>query len=170
MPIGEVDQSRLKEAVKLLAGLPPLPKPIIPKETQTCACGKQVEIEKLASLNTGVFVTLGDVCKGCKEAEEMDRKNARIVCVKCKRVLMHIPPVVDKTGFRFEANKTYHLNGCPQCEPTLDAESRQAHTIIEKAMWNRMHGIARKEKEPDKINQLEKEDAGTRDNQKSDEG
>lgn len=141
----EVDQEWLKGAARLLASLPPLPKPVEKPLPQTCVCKKQVTIDKLSSLNTGVFITAGDVCKGCKEGEEYDRKHARIVCVKCKRVLMHIPPVTDKTGFRFEANKSYHLNGCPQCEP-LEAGKKQRHTIIEKAMWNRVHGIERKEK------------------------
>lgn len=130
----------LKEAARILASLPPKERKIItPPKLQTCCCGKDVDLSKLDTLNTGVFLTHSDVCKGCKEGKRFDETHARLVCVKCKKVLMHIPPGVDKSGFRFEANKSYHLEGCPQC----DESGRKNFTIIEKAMWNRAHGIAR---------------------------
>lgn len=144
MPEGDSDMSWLRDAAKLLASLPPAPAPVTPPETQTCVCKKQVTIDKLAALNTGVFTTLSDVCKGCKEGEDYDKKHARLVCVKCKRVLMHIPPTTDKTGFKFEANKTYHVNGCGQCA-AIDLEEghteKRAFMVIEKTVWNRKHGI-----------------------------
>ncbi len=137
----KMDPDFFREASRLLASLPPLEeKKIIIPQVQTCCCGKEVDLTKLDALNTGVFVTLSDVCKGCKEGKRFDQTHARLVCVKCKKVLMHIPPGVDKTGFSFEANKSYHLEGCPQCNA---ASKRQNFTIIEKALWNRTHGIAR---------------------------
>lgn len=144
MAKGTTDQGWLRDAAKLLASLPPAPQPVTPPETQTCVCGKQVTIDKLAALNTGVFITSSDVCKGCKDGEEYDKKHARLVCVKCKRVLMHIPPAVDKTGFRFEANKTYHVNGCGQCIAMKLEEGsvkEKEFMVIEKTVWNRKHGI-----------------------------
>lgn len=134
------NQDFLKEAARILASLPPVkPKVITKPKLQTCCCGKEVSIDKLEPVNTGVFITHNDVCKGCKEGKRLDQTHARLVCAKCKKVLMHIPPGTDKSGFSFEANKSYHLESCPQC----DTSGKQNFTIIEKAMWNRTHGIAR---------------------------
>lgn len=138
----DVDPEFLRDAARILSQMPPAKKLVLPPETQTCVCGKQVSLTKLSSLNTGVFLTLNDVCKGCKEGARFDQTHARLVCARCKRVIMRIPPSTDKTGFKFEANKSYHVDGCPQC----DLLSKKANfTIIEKAMWNRMHQIPRTE-------------------------
>lgn len=140
MPLGEIDDDFLRGAAKILSQLPPPEPKVVKPETQTCVCGRHVTYDKLKPVNTGVFHTWNDVCKGCKVGEEYDRTHARLVCARCKRVIMHLPPSVDKTGFRFEANKSYHVESCPQCDATL---KKQSFTIIEKAMWNRTHGIAR---------------------------
>lgn len=131
----------LKEATKLFAKLPPPKnKPLeIPKKQQ-CVCGKMVDYSVLEQLNTGVFVTLSDVCKGCKEGHDVDKRSARFVCAKCKRVLMRVRPGTDKTGFRLEAGKTYHLAKCPGCASALD-KTDKGFPLIEKVVWNRSHNI-----------------------------
>lgn len=106
----------------------------------TCQCGKTKKLEDLEDLNTGVFICKNDICKGCKEGKEIDKKLARVVCAKCKRVTIRIKPAEDKTGFRFIAGKTYHQNGCAFCDKT---SGEHRYTIIEKAMWNRTHGVKR---------------------------
>lgn len=129
-----------KEALKILQKLPPPKlKPIEENLDQTCVCGKQIHIMNLESLNTGVFVTANDVCKNCKEGHQVDQKFARIVCAKCKKVFCRIRPGTDKTGFTFVAGRSYHVQDCPQCRMHSDKKSFK---IIEKALWDRTHGIS----------------------------
>lgn len=132
----------LKEAAKILSKLPP-PKnqPLELPRKQQCLCGKEVDITVLEQLNTGVFITCNNVCKGCKEGHDADKRFARFVCAKCKRVLMRARPGTDKTGFRLEAGKTYHLAKCPGCTPLLE-KTDKGFPLIEKVVWNRSHGVS----------------------------
>lgn len=131
----------LKEATKLFAKLPPSKdKPIQKPTKQQCLCGKQVDITVLEQLNTGVFITCNDVCKGCKEGHEADKRFARFVCAKCRRVLMRVRPGTDKTGFKLEAGKSYHLAKCPACAGLQD-KTDKGFPLIEKVVWNRSHNI-----------------------------
>lgn len=102
--------------------------------TVKCVCGKMIpDITGLDSLNTGVILAVSDVCKNCKEGHKYDASKARLVCVKCKRVVMHINPCRDKIdGFEFKAGKSYHLEGCPQCTGK-DGE----YKIIEKFLYKK---------------------------------
>lgn len=130
----------LREAAKIFTKLPPLKNKEIVKETKDqCLCGKTVDISKFDMLNTGLFITNSDVCKGCKAGQEADKKHARIVCVKCRRVFAHFKPGVDKTGFKLEAGKSYHIKGCPKCQPIYSKNNK--FPLIEKVVWNRAHGI-----------------------------
>lgn len=107
---------------------------ILTKTTEKCVCGKIVNISKLESINTGVVMALNDVCKGCKQGEEIDKNYARIVCRKCKRVLARITPAKDKTGFTFKAGKNYHVIECGRCTPGVER-----CYIIEKVLWDKKH-------------------------------
>ena len=132
----------LKEAAKIFTKLPPPKKKLETKITkESCVCGKMVDITDLEALNTGLFLTHSDVCKGCKEGHQVDQHSARVVCVKCKRVLMHIKPGVDKTGFRIVAGKSYHVPKCPQCMSVFREKYDPKIPLIEKVVWNRAHGI-----------------------------
>lgn len=140
-PFAKVTPEFLKEASKVLASLPPPERKVIKDiPTYTCICGKQVPVTQLETMNTGVFITYGDACKDCKDGKEFARRTATLVCAKCRRVIMHVRPYEDKTGFRFEAGKVYHMEGCAICDLT----GRERFPIIEKALWNRTHGIAPK--------------------------
>ena len=107
---------------------------VVTNTTEKCICGKIVSIDKLESVNTGVVMALNDVCKGCKQGEEIDKNYARIVCRKCKRVLARIKPVQDKTGFTFKAGKSYHVVECGRCTPGVEK-----CYIIEKVLWDRKY-------------------------------
>lgn len=131
----------LREAAKIFTKLPPLKKIDLTITKESCICGKTVDITDLEALNTGLFLTHSDVCKGCKEGHRIDKNSARVVCVKCKRVLMHIKPGVDKTGFRIVAGKSYHVPRCPQCMSIFREKHDPRIPLIEKVVWNRTHGI-----------------------------
>lgn len=123
----------LTQAMRILGSLPPAkPQKIITEPMETCACGKKVPVASLEEINTGVFKIIGDVCKGCKSGQQLDREYARVVCCRCKRVITRIKPARDKTGFTFVAGKTYHLSECGLCNPDI-----QRCPIIEKVLWDR---------------------------------
>lgn len=129
-----------KEAIQILQKLPPLKaKKLVVDTSQTCVCGKQVPILDCEVLNTGVFNTANDVCKNCKDGHRIDKMYARIVCAKCKKVFCRVRPGTDKTGFTFVAGKSYHVEDCPQCRAM---DSKVSFKIIEKALWDRAHGIS----------------------------
>lgn len=130
----------LREAAKIFTMLPPPKNPNLlkPKKEQ-CLCGKLVDITEFEMLNTGLFTTHSNVCKGCKQGHEADKKHARVVCTKCKRVFTHLKPSVDKTGFKIEAGRSYHMLGCPQCQEL--GSKKDKFPLIEKVVWNRSHGI-----------------------------
>ncbi len=123
-------------ALKAMASLPPVKK-VTPKMefTETCACGKSVPVTNLMQLNTGVVVMPNNVCKGCKEGQKLDKETARVVCLKCKRVICRIKPAKDKQGFEFKAGKTYHMESCGFCNP-----DKQNHMLVEKYIHSRNIG------------------------------
>lgn len=122
--------------LKAMASLPPVKK-VTPKMefTETCACGKSVPVTNLMQLNTGVIVMPNNICKGCKEGQKLDKETARVVCLKCKRVICRVKPVKDKQGFEFKAGKTYHMESCGFCNP-----DKQNHMLVEKYIHSRNIG------------------------------
>lgn len=141
------DDERFKKLQDTLTGLEdtipaPKEKPVVEEDpTETCICGKKVlaSPDVLHSLNTGVFNILNDVCKGCEAGEKLDRENARIVCMRCKRVMLRMTPHVDPvTKFEFKAGKTYHLEGCALCDPDPNGKE---YKIVEVLMWKHKHNI-----------------------------
>ena len=129
-------EEKIRQAIRTLAELPPPaqeePKILSPEEV--CACGKKVPLIDLEEMNTGVFKSVGDICKGCKDGHRLDQLHAKIVCARCKRVIGRVKPATDKTGFTFRAGKTYHLAQCGLCEPGIER-----CPIIEKILWDRNH-------------------------------
>lgn len=107
---------------------------------ETCVCGKQVlaSAKNLEELDTGVFKTLNDVCRGCEAGKKIDRENARIVCGRCKRIICRMEPHKDPvSGFVYKAGKTYHLESCALCNPDPDGK-QVPYKIIEVTLWNKM--------------------------------
>lgn len=109
-----------------------------------CACDKVVDVISLPRMHSGVVPYIDNVCRGC----ESHRKGlATIICVQCHRVAMRMPPMTDKWGFKIEAGKTYHLQFCPICEPSvLNASAKYgaevaATPIVEMLLWHRKMGV-----------------------------
>lgn len=130
----KLTQQDVTEMVQLLSTLPPA-KPLPPVDNtpkETCVCGHTKLVTDLEMLNTGAFLMPNDICKGCKKGKEIDKAAARIVCARCKKVVMRLKPATDKTGFTFLPGKTYHLTECKLCNPSIDSAN-----IVEKTLWDR---------------------------------
>ena len=120
----------IMEALGVLEKLKPLDKStlITPETVEECICGNIVPVTKFTVINTGVMLAVNNVCKGCKEGELEDTKLARIICVRCQKVVARFKPHKDKKdGFVFEAGKSYHTDMCPAC-----VENAERSIIIEK--------------------------------------
>jgi len=108
---------------------PALKASIIDGTSLKCVCDKYVPLSNLEIFDSGVAKIVSNVCKGCREATKQDRETARVVCVSCRQVVMRIEPHQDKSGFKFLANHTYHLEECPSCNPDI-----QKSIILEKKL------------------------------------
>jgi hypothetical protein len=102
-------------------------------ESEECACKKMKSLKEFTVLHTGVIPILNNVCRGCKEGEDLDRKMCRLVCVSCRKVVMRGEPFQEKDGFKFEPNKTYHVEHCPVCLGRTDKD--QQSLILERAVF-----------------------------------
>lgn len=121
--------------------LPPMEEKglLVTDTLDTCVCGRQVKLDPdtLTVIDTGLFKTLNNVCRDCKAGAEIDRTHARLVCARCKRVLAHPDPMKDpKSGFAFEAGRSYHTDGCALCNPAKDGE-QAAYPVIEALVYMR---------------------------------
>lgn len=132
--LDDQDRAMLAEYARILSTLPKSSAHILTTSpTYECVCGKHVPIEKLSFKDSGAVKFLNNVCTDCKSGNKHDRETARIICMRCKNVLMRIPPSKDPvTGFQFKANTTYHLPECILCHDGLKSAN-----IIERTLWDR---------------------------------
>lgn len=127
------------ENVAKLPTPPPLKKGLSTDTMEICVCGKSVRLSdgKLRMVDTGLFRTVNNVCKGCSRGDEIDRTHARLVCARCHKVLAHPEPMEDpKTHFRMEAGRCYHTDGCALCSPAANWEEAE-YPVIEAILWMR---------------------------------
>lgn len=114
---------------------PPLPKEwhmgALSQYTE-CMCGKNVTINDLETLDTGVLRIISNVCRNCRHAKLEDRSLARVVCCCCKQVCARMAPHTTPSGFRYVKNVTYHVDRCAKCHPDL-----KESMIIEEQIYNR---------------------------------
>ena len=134
---------RLAEMVDALAKLPETDKePGLHVNLELpdieCVCGKKIKlIDRLETLNTGVLLTVNNVCKGCREGHRYDKAHARIICAKCKRVVQRVKPFKDPIDhFEYKAGHNYHTDGCPQC-----TGQDGAYKVIEKFLYRRKNKL-----------------------------
>lgn len=127
------------ENVAKLPTPPPKKKGLSLDTEEICVCGKHIRIDsgKLTMVDTGLFRTVNNVCKGCVNGAEIDKAHARLVCARCKKVLAHPEPMEDpKTHFRMEAGRCYHTDGCALCSPA-EGGAEAEYPIIEAILWMR---------------------------------
>jgi len=99
-----------------------------------CACNKLVPVGSLRVFNTGVVNAVDNVCKGCVKTYS---GLALLVCARCRVVIARVSPHKDKIGFRFDANRAYHTESCPVCDPSV----KNGRTmIIEQLLYHRQAG------------------------------
>lgn len=120
------------EVIKVMAKhTPPLPTLVEgPGSDLTkvrCGCGKVVPDDQVKIINTGVINALDGICPSC---EPTFKGTARLVCCACKSVVGRMVPH-DANGFKFVADKCYHIDRCAYCDPSVESA-----TIIELACWN----------------------------------
>ena len=95
-----------------------------------CACMKEKPVTQKGFhiYQTKYGPVLNNVCQGC---ERLWKDHPRIVCCRCKTVVLRMEPIKDpKTGFVFERGKDYHIDTCPVCNP-----GQERSVIIEKKAY-----------------------------------
>ena len=129
---------QFEDLLSILKNLPPPPKKEgyetmllrDHKKIPCSTCQKIISVSECRRLNTGVVQALDVVCKDCRKEVS---GTCPLICIRCKRVVSRMEPGRDKkTGFVFQKNRPYHLDGCPFCEDKLDKS-----IIIEKLMYEK---------------------------------
>lgn len=120
-PLPERD---LVDVMRLMAQLPPVKRKILEGEdTLTkarCACDKVVDAHVLRPFNSGVIIAMDNVCPGC---DKQFFGLAKLVCLTCKTVVARLKPCKTKSGFKFLANRSYHMRDCIWCNSELTKSS-----------------------------------------------
>lgn len=96
-------------------------KPLI-KRVCCPQCKAWVDFKDLKLVNTSkAFGIVDPVCDKCAP---MFKDFAKIACIRCKQVTACLPKHTDpKSGFKFEAGKYYHVDKCPECDPTASTSN-----------------------------------------------
>ena len=92
--------------------------------------------EHVRRWHSGVVNYDETLCNDCR-VEFGDK--ARIVCLGCKKLLGFVDPHLEKTGFRFETKRHYHVSKCPKCDPAI-----MATPVLEHDQWCRHRGVTTK--------------------------
>lgn len=117
-----------QEWISALSSLPPPPlhDHLDPQKT-ACVCGKFVPIAKCKIGYTGYVNYVVALCPDC---EKNVAQYSRVVCPKCKTLVLLIKPHRDPHGFQMFAGKHYHVEHCPGCRKGTDKAP-----IIEKLLF-----------------------------------
>jgi hypothetical protein len=85
-------------------------------------------------INTGIVMAHEPLCFECRNTL---KDQARIVCVKCRVVVLWVDPNREATsGFEFKRRKSYHIQRCPVC-----AEGLEQAPVLEKVIYYRENNI-----------------------------
>lgn len=101
----------------------------------TCLCGKRTPIAQARAFHTGHITAIDPRCPSClRDSIAL----ASVVCVgrTCRRVVAHLKPGKDKTGFIIQRGACYHIEACPSCAP-----GTKTSTILEKQIFMQKMGI-----------------------------
>lgn len=123
--------------VDLVSGMPKPPPPPptdqFNPELTKCVCGKYVPVvscEVAWSGYTNYVVAL------CQEHRKDLGDMARVVCPRCKSLVLLVSPHKDKQGFEFKKGGVYHVEACPGCRPGL-----RDSAIVEKIVFYKRNNI-----------------------------
>jgi len=100
--------------------------------TITCACGRLKSRSDMPHRHSGVTRYCDNICPPC----QTDQTGTSIlVCARCRKAVARLPHQRDsRTGFKFQAGRHYHLDGCPTCQPPQAGKIACASRIIEKVL------------------------------------
>jgi ribosomal protein S27AE len=123
---------------ELFNSLPPvedkhLPPLLNPNNGQCVFCKKFAPMRFMPIINTGIVIAQEPLCPACVDTF---KEQSRIVCVKCKLVVLWVDPHKDNTGFTFHRRKSYHIKECPTCAPGIT----QAQ-VLEKLVYYKANNI-----------------------------
>lgn len=91
-----------------------------------CVCGKYVLIQDCKVAWSGFTHYVVALCPDhLKDLRDM----SRVVCPRCKTLVMLLDPHEEANGFVFAKGGTYHVEACPICSPGLK-KSAIAEKII----------------------------------------
>ena len=80
-----------------------------------CICEKMLTVnEHTTRWYSGIVNYDETLCGDCRRNF---KGHARIVCLGCKSLQGFMKPQTAKTGFKFEADRHYHIEVCPRCRP-----------------------------------------------------
>ena len=86
-----------------------------------CLCGKLLPAATYKKKYYSGFINYTAIL--CSDCFKYFNKHSRIVCVGCRRLMGFIEPQRDRSGFRFESGKCYHIECCPKCNNEARATS-----------------------------------------------
>lgn len=127
----------LQEMIDLARQMPKAPTPGVSDrlnpEKCPCVCGKYVPVSSCSVAWSGFINYVVSLCPSC----EKDLADcARVVCPRCKVIVLLIKPYKDRHGFEFKKGGVYHVQSCPVCVPGVSHSA-----IAEKIMFYKQRGI-----------------------------
>ena len=98
-----------------------------------CLCGNLIDaVKNLRKYYSGVVNCYTVICDDClKEVKDA----SHLVCLKCKKIVGHMPTGKEKAGFEFKRNTFYHIAKCPYCSDVT------VTPIIEQVMFYQENNI-----------------------------
>jgi hypothetical protein len=127
----------IRKMIAALQGLGPVAKPMgvdanllkhYGKIRCKC-CNKDYDSDQYKLVNTGYIVATDGACLECRKTA---KDCCPIVCVRCKDVVARSEPYTDQDGFKFEKNRAYHVDACPDC-----VEGGSSSMVVEKKIFIR---------------------------------
>lgn len=92
-----------------------------------CVCGKYLPIGQCRMAYSGY---VNYVVALCEDHRKDLHDYARVVCPRCKMLVLLIKPQRDKHGFEFKRGHVYHVERCRFCAPQVDHAA-----IVEKKLF-----------------------------------
>lgn len=99
-----------------------------------CVCGKYLAIGECRVEYSG---HVNYVVALCEDHRKDLADYARIVCPRCKMLVLLVKPQKDRFGFEFKRGGVYHVERCRFCAPEVSSAA-----VVEKILFYKRNGIA----------------------------
>lgn len=126
--------------IEALSKMPKLdPSVVHPSAMIACLCGKLVHTAECRTAYSGY---VNYVVALCTDHAPYLTQHTRLICPRCRQIVMFIPPHKDPHGFVYERGATLHVERCPQCRPDLRLpDGGYRAPIVEKILFYKERGI-----------------------------